>query len=59
MLERIRELEGEYKFFKRVSLQTVRQEEIDILRGSSKYDSTKRSYEVPTFAVRQKKLSLA
>lgn len=34
----------------------MRAEEIDIIKMSSKYDETKRTYEVPSFAVRDRRI---
>ena len=41
-----------------MSEQTVKKAEIDIIRHGSVYDETKRSYEVPQFAITNKKLSV-
>lgn len=52
-------MEGEYQFYQRVSQQTVKREELDILRHSSQYDQTKRTYDLPSFSITNKKISLA
>jgi hypothetical protein len=52
-------MEQECGFYKAIAEKAMRREEIDLLRLNSRYDSTRRSYQVPSFAIREKKISHA
>jgi hypothetical protein len=56
LLRALRAATEKYRFYEQISKRVMKTEEIDIIKMSSKYDETKRTYEVPSFAIRDKRI---